>query len=163
MSEADLGARIDTMVAVIPFVFPVSVLFLLLINFTVAERFARKRGWILRPREDYALTIGLPLVAIGVFAAAIVLSFLGSAAGLAAQAVAGAMGGAFGVVGLATVHVITRTLPRVARTPSLIVTYFALVVSRFFAVALALLGLLDTLLGLRARFLNSSNNQTPKD
>ena len=139
-------------------------LFLLLINFTVAERFARKRGWILRPKEDYALTVGLPLVAIGVFAGAVAFSaFFSSSAGLAAQAVAGAMGGAFGVVGLATVHIITRTLPRMARTPSLIVTYFALVVSRFFAVALALLGLLDTLLGLRARFLNSLNNQTPKD
>ncbi len=163
LAEADLAGRIDTMVAVIPFVFPVSVLFLLLLNFTVAERFARKRGWILRPREDYALTVGLPFVAIGVFAAAVALSFLPGTTGLAAQAVAGAMGGAFGVVGLATVHVITRTLPRVARAPSLVVTYFALVVSRFFAVALALLGLADTLLGLRARLLNSPNNPTPKD
>ena len=125
-------------------------------NLALGERFTRKRGWMLRPKEDLPRSISLPIVTTGLFILAIAASFIGGTIGLVAQVLAGAFGAAFIVVGLATVHHMTRGLP--ARGLSLTLTYLMLLFSRFMGPVLAVLGVAETLFRLRSRFAAGSTS-----
>jgi hypothetical protein len=133
----------------IPIAMPMSLLLLMVINLLLAARFARKRGWILRPQVNLPLETAMPQIAVGVFAVAIALSFLSGPIALIAQVVTGAMVGAFLLVGLATLHYLTLGTP--IRGVFLGITYFALLASRTLAGVVALIGVGETLFQIRAR------------
>jgi hypothetical protein len=142
--------RAKDIATLIPFMMPVSILLLMVINLRLAERIARRFSWIPRPREDLPSNVGLPTIACGVLLAAVGMSFMNNDLGLVARVVAGAFGGAFALVGLATIHFVSRGFA--ARPFLLPLVYVVLLFSRFIAPVFAVLGVAETLFHLRARF-----------
>jgi len=156
LSAEQIAIRSNSMASFIPVAFPASLFFLLVMNLALGERFARRRNWILRPKQDLPSELSLPIITVGILFFAIAASFVGGTIGLVAQVVAGAFGAAFIIVGLASVHHMTRGLP--ARGLSLTLTYMMLLFSRFMAPVLAVLGVAETLFQLRSRFAAGSTS-----
>lgn len=149
MSAETIKAQSATIANLIPLAMPISLLMLMVVNLVLAARFARKRGWILRPQINLPLETAMPQMAVGVFAVAIALSFLSGPIALIAQVITGAMVGAFLLVGLATLHFLTVGTP--IRGMFLGITYFALLMSRVLAGVVALIGVGETIFQIRAR------------
>ncbi|MEM9732704.1 MAG: DUF2232 domain-containing protein [Pseudomonadota bacterium] len=139
--------------------FPASLLFLMVGNLLLAERFCRKRGWILRPQAVLKWDLALPPAAIILLIASVVVGLMPGNIGLAGQVGIGAFGGAFMLVGLAALHWLTRNLP--LRAFMLGTTYAALLFTQIMVPVLALFGLVETLFGLRARSQNKTNPPAP--
>ena len=97
----------------------------------------------------------LPNEALAVVAVAVVVAFVPGAVGYAAGAVAGAFGGALALIGLAVLH--ATTVGNSVRVLILVAVYVLLV---FFGglplVLLAVLGIAETFLHLRARRLRGA-------
>ena len=135
-------------VAVMPSVLGVIALLILVLNLWLGAIVARMSGRLTRSR-DTLWSVELPVgVAIG-FAVALLLSLLPGPFGYAAQAFAGALGGAAALVGLAVLHALT--IGMTGRAALLTLTYIVVVVSGFAAILLALVGVGETFLNLRAR------------
>lgn len=150
ISQQEIETRAKDIATLIPIIMPVSILLLMIINLRLAERFVRRRGWILRPKDDLPSAVNMPPMAAIILIGAVVLSFLNNDLGTMAQVIAGAFGGAFLMVGLATIHFITRGL---AVRPFLLpIVYIVLLFSRFIAPIFALIGVAESLLSIRARF-----------
>ena len=150
ISQQEIETRAKDIATLIPIIMPVSILLLMIINLRLAERFVRRRGWMLRPKDDLPSAVNMPPMAAIIVAVASVLSFMSNDLGTMAQVVAGAFGGAFLMVGLATIHFITRGL---AVRPFLLpIVYIVLLFSRFIAPIFALIGVAESLLSIRARF-----------
>ena len=143
---AELASRVTSL---LPIVAPASLLLMYAGNLALGARFARARGWILRPEDDIAASLALPMHAVGVLAVAIALSWLGGDLGLIAKIFAGAMGAAFLLVGLAVMHFYTRDSG--GGSVLRVMSYVALFFFQFPALIFAALGLAEVLLGLRAR------------
>ncbi|MEE9314942.1 MAG: DUF2232 domain-containing protein [Rhizobiaceae bacterium] len=157
LSADQITTQANSMARIIPIAFPASIFLLLVINLLLGERFARKQGWVLRPKDDLPTAVGLPLIAVSVFIASIAAAiFITGPAGLVAKVVAGAFGAAFIVVGLATTHYMTRGLP--GRGFMLGLTYAALLFTRIIAPILAVLGVAETLFQLRSRYAAGRNS-----
>ncbi len=151
LNAAEIDSRANAMAAVIPIAFPASLLLLLVVNLVLGERFARKRGWMLRPKDDLPSSVSLPLIAVGIFIASVALALLlKGQAGLIAQVVAGAFGAAFVIVGLATIHHLTRGRP--GRSTMVGMAYVTLLFTRIIAPIIAVLGVAETLFHLRSRY-----------
>ncbi|NKB54247.1 MAG: DUF2232 domain-containing protein [Rhizobiaceae bacterium] len=151
ITPADVEARAKDVASLIPIMMPVSILLLMVLNLRLAERFARRRNWMLRPRDDLPSSVNMPPMAAGIFlVAAVIAAITTNQIGMVAQVVAGAFGGAFALVGLATIHFITRGLA--ARPFLLPVVYVVLLFSRFIAPVFAVLGVAECLFRVRARF-----------
>ncbi len=151
ITQADIETRAKDVASLIPVMMPVSILVLMVLNLRLAERFARRRNWMLRPKDDLPSSVEMPPMAAGVFlVAAAVAVTTSNQIGMVAQVVTGAFGGAFALVGLATIHFLTRGLP--ARPFLLPVVYAVLLFSRFIAPVFAVLGVAECLFRLRDRF-----------
>ena len=163
MSADEVALRSAAIANLIPVGFPASLFLLMTINLLLAEKFARGRDWILRPKDKLAASVGLPPIAAAIFAAALVASFASGPIGLIAKVLVGAFGATFVAVGLATAHFVSRTWP--ARGFMLTLAYAALLFSMIMAPVLALLGIAETLFQLRARASSGpkSNLPTSKD
>ncbi len=155
LTAEQIVERSKSMATLIPAAFPASLFFLLAMNLALGERFARKREWMLRPKQDLPSTISLPILAVGILVFAIAASFIGGTIGIVAQVLAGAFGAAFIIVGLASIHSMTRGFP--VRGLSLGITYLMLLFSRFMGPVLAVLGVVETIFQLRSRFASGSN------
>ena len=151
---AQLATIADRVASLLPLVAPASLLLMYAGNLALGARFARKRGWLLRPEDDIAASLTLPLIAIGVLALAIVLSWLGGDLGTIAKIFAGAMGAAFMLVGLAVMHFYTRDSS--GGFALRVMSYVALFLFQFPALIFAALGLAEVLFGVRARKPNPS-------
>lgn len=150
ITQTEIEARAKDIATLIPIIMPVSILLLMVINLRLAERFTRRRGWMLRPKDDLPTAVNMPPMAAIILLVAVVLSFMSNDLGTMAQVVAGAFGGAFLMVGLATIHFITRGL---AIRPFLLpVMYIVLLFSRFIAPVFAVIGVAESLFNIRARF-----------
>ena len=147
--DTALAATAKQMIGILPLAMPASLLCMYVMNLSLGARIARKQGWMLRPKDDISSSISLPMIAVGIFAAAIVLTLLGGTIGLVAKVVAGAMGAAFMFVGFAVMHFMTRGVP--GRGGILFVAYFVTLVSLFPAFLFAIVGLAETLVGIRSR------------
>lgn len=158
LTEEQINQRAAFAGRLITIGFPASLLFLMAGNLLIAERFCRKRGWILRPAALLKRDVALPSVAVLIFAACVIVGLLPGNMGLAGQVGIGAFGGAFTLVGLATLHWVTRRAP--ARTFMLGITYFAILFTQIMVPVMALFGLVETLFGLRAR--SAGNNNKPQ-
>lgn len=123
-------------------------------NLWLAGRVTRRSGLLARPWPDLAATFGLPRVGLALLAGGLVLGFLDGFPGQLGWIVAAASFMAYVLQGLAAAHVLTRSWPQ--RRTALFAVYVTLAVIPWAALFVGLLGLADSLFGLRARASSSS-------
>lgn len=121
-------------------------------NLWLGSRIVRLSGRMKRDDDAIAETIALPLWMAGLFVGASLLASLDSPVGLVAGVIAGSAGMGFAMVGFAVLHVFVRGNP--AAPLILGITYGATFVLSIPLIPLAIAGILDGPLGLRARRLN---------
>jgi len=119
-----------------------------LLNLWLAARVVKFSGRLARPWPQLSSMSFPPLVAAALFVA-IVLSFLDGMLGIVGGIVAASLLLAYGVLGFAVLHAITQGMS--ARPFVLSVTYAGVILLGWPMLALCLLGLVDTAIGLRAR------------
>jgi len=119
-----------------------------LLNLWLAARVVKFSGRLARPWPQLSSMSFPPLVAAAL-AVAIVLSFLDGMLGIVGGIVAASLLLAYGVLGFAVLHAITQGMS--ARPFVLSVTYAGVILLGWPMLALCLLGLVDTAIGLRAR------------
>ncbi len=153
-NAAAVEQQIRTLIGVLPVTMPASIIVMQAINFNLGARIARSQGWMLRPQDDIPMTTALPFIALGIFGLALLFSMFGGSLGVAGKIFAGAFGMAFALVGLATMHALTRGMG--VRPVILAVSYIAILFTIKPLVGFAILGIVETLLGLRARRLGTT-------
>ena len=121
-------------------------------NLWLGSRIVRLSGRLKRSDDVIAETLSLPLWMAGLFVGAALMAGHDSSLGLVAGVVAGAAGMGFAMVGFAVLHVFVRGNP--AAPLILGVTYGATFVLSIPLFPLAIAGILDGPLGLRAKRLN---------
>ena len=119
-----------------------------LLNLWLAARVVKFSGRLARPWPQLSSMSFQPLVAAAL-AVAIVLSFLDGMLGIVGGIVAASLLLAYGVLGFAVLHAITQGMS--ARPFVLSVTYAGVILLGWPMLALCLLGLVDTAIGLRGR------------
>ncbi|WP_421723302.1 hypothetical protein [Bauldia sp.] len=138
-------------VVALPFILPAYLVFVHVFNMWLASRIADASRRLTRPR-DPLWTAALPVQASFVFGGALVVSVLPDAIGYIGAAFAGALGAAFALIGLAVIHATTRgNAMRGLILAGVYVFVFLFGFPLLFAV-LALIGVAETFLRLRARF-----------
>jgi hypothetical protein len=144
----DRAQLFDFLVAVIPSAAAVVATATNTINLWLAARIVKFSGRLQRPWPDLP-ALAFPGMAAAVFAVAVGLTFVGGIAGLLATVASAALVVAYGVLGFAVLHAMTRN----ARTRGLVLgTAYASVILFFWPIfALCLLGLADAAIDLRGR------------
>jgi hypothetical protein len=140
---------VDFLVRTVPLAGAVLATIVNLINLWLAGRVVNYSGRLTRPWPRLAaMTFPRPLAAI--FVLALALSFAGGIVGILAAVLTASLVIVFGALGLAVVHAVTQGLN--ARGLLLGAVYAALLVFGWPVLVFALLGLIETFAGLRARF-----------
>ena len=143
------GRLVDFLVHTVPLAGAVIATIVNLLNLWLAGRVVNYSGRLARPWPRLAsMTFPRPLAAI--FLLALALSFAGGLLGILASVLTASPAIVFGVLGLAVMHAVTQGMN--ARGLLLGAVYAALAVFGWPVLVLALLGLIETLAGLRARF-----------
>ena len=119
-----------------------------MVNLWLAGRVVKFSGRLARPWPELA-AMTFPRLLPAVLAIAVGLSFVGGLVSIVAGVLAAALVIAFGVLGLAVLHVITQGVN--ARALLLGGVYVAVLVIGWPVLALCLLGLIETVVGVRAR------------
>ena len=119
-----------------------------LLNLWLAARIVKFSGRLARPWPQLSSMSFPPLMAAAL-AVAIVLSFLDGILGIVGGIVAASLLLAYGVLGFAVLHAITQGMS--ARPFVLSITYAGVILLGWPMLALCLLGLVDTAIGLRGR------------
>jgi hypothetical protein len=139
---------IEILVKVIP---PVAAMFVTvtsLLNLWLAARVVKFSGRLARPWPQLS-SMSFPPLMTAALAVAIVLSFLDGMLGIVGGIVAASLLLAYGVLGFAVLHAITQGTS--ARPFVLSITYGGVIILAWPMLALCLLGLVETAIGLRAR------------
>lgn len=147
-TQAQLFARF------LPAIMPAGLVLVLFTSLGVASLVARARNSQRRVRDDVPAQAGLPLPAAVVFGVAIGCLLIGLFT-VAAMTVVGALGVAFGLVGLAVIHYLMRGRP--SRTATLVLLYLGVILFTPLWIGLVALGLAETVFGLRARIAHRFN------
>jgi len=143
------GRLVDFLVRTVPLAGAVIATIVNLLNLWLAGRVVNYSGRLARPWPRLAaMTFPRPLAAV--FLLALASSFAGGLLGILSGVLAASLAIVFGVLGLAVLHAVTQGMN--ARGLLLGGVYAALVVFGWPVLALALLGLIETFAGLRARF-----------
>jgi hypothetical protein len=142
------ASLIDILVVAVPAAWAVFSTIVLLVNLWLAARAVGISGRLKRPWPDLAALM-LPPAASGLLAVAIAGSLLPDLPGVLAGAFAASLLMVFAIVGLAVMHAITRGMP--SRPIALAGLYAATLVVGWPLLAMALLGLADTILDVRGR------------
>jgi hypothetical protein len=121
-----------------------------LLNLWLAARVVKFSGRLARPWPQLS-SMSFPPLMTAALAAAIVLSFLDGMLGIVGGIVAASLLLVYGVLGFAVLHVITQGTR--ARPFVLSITYAGVILLGWPMLALCLLGLVDTAIGLRDRVL----------
>ena len=119
-----------------------------LLNLWLAARIVKFSGRLARPWPQLSSMSFPPLMAAAL-AVAIVLSFLDGMLGIVGGIVAASLLLAYGVLGFAVLHAITQGMS--ARPFVLSITYAGVILLGWPMLALCMLGLVDTAIGLRGR------------
>jgi hypothetical protein len=135
-------------VAAMPFTMSALLLLTVVFNMWLGSRVADASGRLRRPRPPLWTAL-MPVEGVALLAAALVVAFVPGGIGHAAGALTGALGAAFGLIGLAVIHAVTMT--NNARILILVTTYVLLVLFGFPILFLALLGLAESFFHFRAR------------
>jgi hypothetical protein len=144
----NLDRLVDFLVVVVPPAAAIVATISSLINLWLAARVVKFSGLLKRP-WPYLPGMTFPRPMAAVLTAAVVLSFAGGLVGLIANVLTASLLLAYGVLGLAVLHAITRSIA--SRAFLLAGIYAALFVFGWPLLVLCLLGLLDTAFDLRAR------------
>jgi hypothetical protein len=138
----------DFLVAAIPPAAAVLATITNVLNLWLAATIVRFSGLLKRPWPQLAaMTFPRPLAAA--LAVAVVLSFVGSLIGILAGVLSASLLMAYGVLGFAVLHAVTRGMA--SRMFLLAGVYTAVLVLGWPVLALCLLGLIDAVIDLRAR------------
>jgi hypothetical protein len=129
-----------------------------LLNLWLAARVVKFSGRLTRPWPQLA-SMTFPPLAAAALAVSIAVSFLDSMLGIVGGIVAASLLLAYGVLGFAVLHAITQQMN--ARTLLLSITYASVIVLGWPMLALCLLGLVDTAIGLRNRALAKRGPPAP--
>lgn len=139
---------VDFMVAVVPPAAAIAATVTNVINLWLAAKVVKFSGRLARPWPDLS-TMAFPSVAAAALAVALAVSFAGGMAGIVAAVVTAALVVAYGILGFAVLHAITRGQ---ASRPFLIGgIYASVLLFGWPLLMLTLLGLIDTIFNLRAR------------
>lgn len=145
---ANADRLMDFLVAAIPPAAAVLATITNVLNLWLAATIVRFSGLLKRPWPQLAaMTFPRPLAAA--LAVAVVLSFVGSLIGILAGVLSASLLMAYGVLGFAVLHAITRGMA--SRMFLLAGVYTAVLVLGWPVLALCLLGLIDAVIDLRAR------------
>jgi hypothetical protein len=150
LSEAEIKSLSEIALGLLPAASAVSWLAMLLFNLWLAGRITLASGQLARPWPDLA-AMEYPRGTALAFAAALLATMLSGYAGLAASGFAGAFFMAFVLLGLAIVHFITRGA---AWRPFALWALYATLIflNMWIGVAAAILGLSESIFGLRRRY-----------
>ena len=146
--EANAAGLIDFLVAAIPPAAAVLATITNLLNLWLGAVIVKYSGRLNRPWPQLA-AMTFPRAAIAALAAAIVLSFVGSLIGIVAGVFSASLLMAYGVLGFAVLHAVTRGMA--SRMFLLAGIYIAVLVLGWPVLALCLLGLIEAVIDLRAR------------
>jgi hypothetical protein len=135
-------------VAVLPYTLAALTLIILVFDVWLASLVTRTSRRLFRPRERL-WTVSLPIGAALTLVVASIASFLPFPLGDIAALAAGALGGAFLLLGLAVLHALTIGMN--GRAALLTINYIVLFLLGFTAILVIALGLGETLFHLRAR------------
>jgi hypothetical protein len=137
----------DFLVAIIPMAAAVVATTTNVLNLWLAARIVKFSGRLNRPWPDLP-ALNFPRITTVALAVAVALAFVGGIAGLLASVAGAALVVAFGILGFAVLHSLTRN----ARGRGLVLSVAYASVMLFFwpMIALCLLGLADMAFGLRA-------------
>lgn len=151
-SATNKARLFDFMVVILPMAAAVVATTTNVLNLWLAARIVKFSGRLSRPWPDLP-ALSFPKVTAAVLAVAVALTFIGGIVGLLATVAGAALVVAFGVLGFAVLHSLTRN----AKGRSLVLGAAYASVTLFFwpLVALCLLGLADMAIGLRARAASS--------
>lgn len=148
ISRDQVESLMRVYVAVLPYTTAAGAIAMLAINGYLGSRVAETSGRLKRTREPL-WTTQFPQAAVVLFLVAAGGAFLPGTIGDAAGAVAGALGFGFALVGLATLHALTRGA--VSRGFVLGMAYAFVLLFGLSLILLAVLGIADTLIDLRSR------------
>lgn len=147
--EADIKQMADTLAPVVPVGIGASFVTTIAVNLWLAAKTVQMSGRLPRP-WPFIPSATLPRRALVLMLGGLAAASLGGFVGVGGAALIGALLCAFTLSGLAMLHDLSRGRPW--RTPMLISVYVALVLMQAVVTPmLALVGLIDTLLGLRKR------------
>lgn len=150
LSEAEIAALSEVALGVLPAAFATSWMGSLLFNLWLAGRVTLASGQLGRPWPDLAATTYPGGTALA-FGALLLATMLAGLPGLAASAFAGALFVAYLLLGLAVLHYTTRGQPwRIFALWALYASLF--IVNIWAGIIVAMIGLAETVLQLRARF-----------
>jgi hypothetical protein len=145
----DLDGFVAVLAAILPPLSAIVWFATYLVNFALAARALQLSGHAPRPWAPFS-RLALPTWTAPALATAAAAVFLAGVPGLIGATVAGALGAAFTLLGLAVAHALSEASP--ARALLLATVYGALILFNWLAMlALALLGLIEIGFGLRAR------------
>ena len=147
-SPAELEPFVRVNVALLPFMVAILALVMVVVDLWLAALVARTSGRLERPRDDLR-TVSLPNRVALALAVAAIVAFVPGGIGHAGAVVAGALGGAMALVGLAVLHALTAGMA--GRAVLLVLTYVLVFISGFPLVLLALVGIGEGFVNLRGR------------
>ncbi len=148
--SADMERLVDLLVLVMPPAAAVVTMVTQLANLWLGAHVARVSGRLIRPWPDLA-AISLPRASVALLAGTLIAASLaGGFVGLLAELFSATLVMAFAFVGIAAIHWITRGAA--GRTLVIATVWIAALALGWPFAALALLGLAETLFGLRGRF-----------
>jgi uncharacterized protein YybS (DUF2232 family) len=144
---ADPERFIKFMVTIMPPTAAILAMLTSLLNLWLAGRVVRFSGRLMRPWPQLSAMRFPPLLTVAL-AIAIALCFADGLLGIVAGVVTASLLMAYGVLGFAVLHAITRGLN--ARPFLLAVTYLAVLLVSWLMLAICLLGVIDTAIDVRA-------------
>ena len=147
-AREELEAFVRLNVILLPYTLAAMTLVVLVLQLWLASLITRASGRLERPREPM-WQVEFPPVATPIFLGAVALSLLPHPLGSISATAAGTFGCAFALVGLAVLHVVT--LGSALRPLMLTAVYGLIFFAGFPMLILALLGIAETYLHLRAR------------
>jgi hypothetical protein len=141
-AQAQVVVLAQLVIKLMPFVQPAILVVVLVAGLHLSAAVTRLSGRLPRPRDDIPASAGLPRIALTIFALALAGCFAPDPVAVVAAVVAGSLGTAFTLVGLASLH--RRTRGTAHRGLLLFSAYMAIVLLSFPLLVATILGLFET-------------------